>query len=291
MKQGLALLEQAVSKDPTYAMAWVQIADAEFSFLAGGMVPQEEGQRRLRAALGKAIEADPKCAEAHGMMAGIIHSQEWDWPRAEAEFKLAIEQGAGAYTRSLYGWSLTTQGRFSEALTQLEMAQDLNPRATGQRMNEAFLFYVQRRYRDAKDVLNGLLREHPDLAGAHVQLAQIAAVEKDCAGIQAQIDWAFRLYPKADLTLDRGIVSACRGDEEPARRYLTKVAAAQPAGPYVLALACAYVHEKDLALSFLEKVAAEKQSKILNIRNEPMFDEIRPDPRFLALEKRVGLQP
>ena len=60
---------------------------------------------------------------------------------------------------------------------------------------------------------------------------------------------------------------------------------------YNMGLSSAYVHETDLALSFLEKAAAAKESAILNIKNEPMLDEIRRDPRFIALEKRVGLQP
>lgn len=292
LTKGLALLEQAVNKDPNYAMAYLQIADTEFALLAAGMIPPDEGPRRIKTALENAIRADPRCAEAHGMMAGLIHSQDWDWPRAEAEFKLAIEQGAGAVTHSLYGWSLTTQGRFAEALTQLEIAQDLNPLGTGQRMNEASLFIFQRRYGDARNTINGLLREHPDMASAHGDLTTIAALERDCDAMQSQVDWEYRVDPKADLTLDRTGVSACRGDEEPSRRYLSKIAAsAPPQASFDLAEASAYVHETNLALSFLEKAADAKISGILNMRVDPVFDGIRNEPRFIALEKRLGLQP
>jgi len=87
------------------------------------------------------------------------------------------------------------------------------------------------------------------------------------------------------------VLSGCRGDAELARKYLAKVPASeQSQAPYDMALAYAYVHAKDAALSSLEQAAAARQSAILNIRYEPMFDEIRTEPRFVALEKMMGLK-
>ncbi len=292
MKQGLALLEEAVAKDPGYATAYLEIADVEFAALASGLVPQKEGQARLRTALQKAIQADPNCADARGMLAGVIHSQDWDWPRAESEFKLAIDQGAGAATRSLYGWSLMTQGRFVEADAQFRIAQDLNPLGTGQRMNEASSFYLQREYGRARQILNVLLQEHPGMASAHAKLEEVDAVSRNCAGIQAQMDWELRTDPKADETLDRVVLSECRGDRKDAAKYFAAAARGmQSIDPYDAAWLCAYTHHKDLALSFLARAARIRQSVILTLKYEPAFDEIRSDPRYFAIEKTVGLVP
>jgi TolB-like protein/Tfp pilus assembly protein PilF len=291
-KQALALLEQAVKIDPKYAKAWVQIADLMFSLLSSQIVPVEEGHERVKTALRKALEADPDDSEARGMLAGLTHSLDWDWPRAESEFKLAIDEGGGARVRSLYGWSLMTVGRFEEAKEQLRIAQDEDPLGTGQRLNEAAIYYLQRRYSDATHLLNNVLEAHPAMSSAHTRLEWFSLAPKDCSTVEAQVTWRERNVPQADGEVDRALLSACRGDVQPVRRYLASTPTeAKLRAPWDTALLSLLSGDKASALAFLEKAADARVSNVLTMKYEPLFEPIRSEARFVALEKRIGIDP
>jgi TolB-like protein len=292
MKKGLDLLEQAVTIDPKYAIAWVQIADVMFALLNNGTIPQEEGHARLKTALRKAIEADPNCADARGMLAGLTHSLDWDWPGAEREFKLAIEEGGGARVRSLYGWSLTAVGRFDEAAEQLRIAQDRDPLGTGQQMNEVGIYYLKRRYPDAIRKLRGILEVHPAMLSAHSRLEWISVVAKDCSTVEAQVAWREGNVPKTDTAVDRALLSACRDDVKPLRRYLAKTPMeAKLRSPWYMALYSMLAGDKPSALYFLQEAADSKESALLTMKYEPTFDPVRSEARFVAIEKQIGISP
>jgi hypothetical protein len=90
------------------------------------------------------------------------------------------------------------------------------------------------------------------------------------------------------------VASACRGDQQSSRAYLKQMmAAAGPnyISPYQLALGFAFNHDKKAALAYLERSAEAREGQILYLKYEPVFDEIRSDPRYVELERRTGLAP
>ena len=101
-------------------------------------------------------------------------------------------------------------------------------------------------------------------------------------------------YPSAVTDFELALASACRGDKAQALQFLQQAAAYKgPAfvSPYQLALGYASAGDKETSLSFLQKTAEIHEPQLLYLEVDPLFDEIRSDPRYVALEKKIGLQP
>jgi TolB-like protein len=294
LRASLDLFHQAANKDPSYSLAYLGIGQAEFALIQLTAEAPEEGRRRAQAALQKALELDPHSGEAHGTLAFIAYSKDWDWPRADREFQLALKEGAKALTQSRYGWSLATRGRFDEARVHLQAGQDLDPLSPGPRISQMLALYLEHRYPEAKEALRGALDLNPNSLPAHILLGVIATVQHDCAEATAQAEWTARKYPAPVSKALLAYASACRGERNKSLQYLKEEAAFRGAdfvSPYQLALGYALLHEKDAAISYLQKSADAREGQILYLKYEPIFDEIRSDPRYIALEKRIGLEP
>ena len=117
-------------------------------------------------------------------------------------------------------------------------------------------------------------------------------MQHDCAEANTQAEWTEAKFKSPVSKAMLAYASACRGDRAQALQYLAEAAATKGPGyvsPYQLALGYALLHDKDAALSNLEKSAEAHEGQILYLKYEPIFDEIRSDARYIALEKKVGL--
>ncbi len=291
-RTSLALFRAAAARDPTYVSAYIGIAQAEIDVIHLTAEAPKEGLERAREALKKAIALDPASADAHGAMGYLVYNYDWDWPRAEREYRLALAEGAQAPIHSFYGSGLASRGRFSEAQDQFATAQDLDPLGTAPRFNQVLAFYLEHKYDAAKSTLNTILETHPDLLSAHLLLGLIATVEHDCREADAHFGWAAQKYQMPVTKFGLAAVAACRNQNDLARRDLSEVAASKGpdfVSPYQLALGYALLHDRETALAWLAKSADAREGQIMYLRYEPVFDEIRSDPRYVALERRVGL--
>jgi TolB-like protein len=282
------LCHTAASKDPSYVSAYLCIANAENSLIHLTVEPPDEGFERIRKALNSALAIDPNSAEAHGFMGNIAYIHDWDWPRAEREYRFAVEHGNQARAHSQYGWALATRGRFREAQQQFRISDDLDP--LGSRFNEMLAFMLERKFPEANLVLRRMLEEHPDQLAAHSFLGLIAMYRHDCKTASSEFEWCARQsqIPFTKILLAFGC--ACRGEQDQARANLQQVeSVAAFVSPYQLAMGYAFVHDAPRAISYLEKSAADHEGQVLYIRYDPVFDEIRADPAFVALEKKLGL--
>lgn len=292
LRKSLALLQSALDKDPGYVQAYLAIARTHISLLHLTGEPPDVGLPAARAALEKAIDLNPHNSAAHGELADIIYVWDWDWPRAEREFQNAIRDGAQATTRSYYGWSLATRGRFEEAHQQFRIAEDLDPLGVGAPANEAMAYLSERKYDKAAALLRHILDLRPKALDAHLLLGLTGANTKDCKMAEDNFGWSFRAVRAPVTNIGMGYASACSGQADTARKYFAAAASGAGAGfvsPYQLAMGYAFIGDKERALSYLEKSAGAKEGQILYIRFDPTFDTIRSDPRFVALERKVGL--
>jgi serine/threonine-protein kinase len=130
LRESLNLFQEAIRKDPAYARAYVGLAMAE-------------------------MELDPDSGYAHWLLAEIAENHDGDWPRAEREFRLALEKGAQASTHAAYGWSLVRYGRFSEGQAQCAAAENLEPLGVAPRFCQFYVYYYQRQYPQARKMLLG----------------------------------------------------------------------------------------------------------------------------------------
>lgn len=291
VESALNLLQAAIKLDPGYVSAYILIERCEIALIHYTVEPPKQGLDKAKEALETALRLDPHSADAHGEMADLAYVYDWDWPRAEREFRLALEQGGQATTHSFYGSQLATRGRFEEAQRQFRIAEDLDPLGMGPRFNQAMAFNLERRYADARRVLEGMLDINPNQWDVHLILGVIAFPQRDCATAESEFGIAAKMYQAPVTQFGLALASACRGDEAGARRHLAEAEKGNGAfvSPYQLAMVYATLKDKDTAISYLEKSADAKEGQILYLKYEPLFDGIRSDPRFVALEKRVGL--
>src|SRR5207245_2090665 len=121
--------EQAIDKDPGYALAYAGLADS-YSALGGGWLylSPSDSFPKAKAAARKALELDDTLAEAHAALAYAVFFADWDWPSTEREFKRAIELNPNnALSHDRYAECLKTRQRFEESLAEAQRAQELDP--------------------------------------------------------------------------------------------------------------------------------------------------------------------
>ncbi len=291
-RQSLALFDQAIHADRSYVNAYIGIARVHIQLVHLTQEAPQQGFAAAKAVLEKALALDPACGEARGLLADLIAIDEWNWPLAEQEFRRALEQGAQSTTHSLYGSLLATRGRFREAQAELRTAQDLDPLAMGPRFNQVQAFYMQRDYAEAVRIVRGMLEMNPDQWDARFTLAGLDIYQHNCEDAGRQYEWCARKFSAPVTKIGLALASACAGKREQALSYLDQAKRPDPTGytsPFQLAIGYSAIGDKEAAISLLEKSADIKEMQVLVIKYDPVFDGIRGDARFIALEKRVGL--
>jgi tetratricopeptide (TPR) repeat protein len=152
-------------------------------------------------------------------VAFIAYTWDWDWPRAEREFQLALKEGSPWLTQSRYGWSLATRGRFDEARQHLQAGEELDPLNPGPRFSHVLALYLEHKYPEAKEKLNGMLVLNPDSLTAHIFLGVIATLRHDCAESTNQAEWVTGKFDAPVSKAMLAFASACRGERSKALEY------------------------------------------------------------------------
>jgi len=293
LEDSIGYFEEATKKDPTFAPAYVGLADAydKLGTIFIGTPPSEVRPRVLNAAR-KALELDPGLTEAHVLLADVYQEQ-WHWSDAEAEYNRALDLNPNDAASHLgFAHWLLCQGRTQEALTWTVRGRELDPiEVSGTDIGET-LFYA-RRYDEAIRELRSALAVQGDSASAlwYLGFSLIA---------KGQPEDAIPLLEKAVSITNRspGVIGVLirayaragrRGDalalldELKRRRQKGYV----PAGAFVNAYLG--LGDKEQAFAWLER-AYQEQSNILQfLKVHPYFDPLREDPRFKDLLHRVGL--
>ena len=289
----IAYYKDAINKDPTFAPAYVGLAQA-YDRLGSVLVgaPPGEVRPKIIAAARKALELDPGLAQAHVLL-GATQQRDWQWAEAEAEYRRALElnpNDALAY-RGLAFW-LLCHGRIEEALDWSRHARELDPLGVPAAGHGRILFHA-RRYDEAIRVYRSVLAGDPDHAPANTYLGMaliasgqpgkaIPPLERVVSGSNRPIDALGMLvmaYAKAGRRAD-----ALRLLEQLKKRQRTGYV---PAGAFVNA----YLGLGDYEQTFvwLDKAAQERANLLEYVKVHPFFDPLRGDPRFTELVHRVGL--
>ncbi len=174
MEQALRFFEQAVTRDPGYALAHASLAYAYTDMALGvaGSLPAEEAIRRARAAATRALELDNALAEGHGAMAHIRYAFDYDWTGAEAEFRRAIELNPNSGdVYDAYGLMLSALERYDEAIEMQRRAHEIDPLA--HRMDFATTHLRAGRFDDALHAVGLVLDVEPGLPLAHATLGWV----------------------------------------------------------------------------------------------------------------------
>ncbi|HSC29154.1 MAG TPA: protein kinase [Vicinamibacterales bacterium] len=281
-RKAIPLFEQVIAKDSSFAPAYAALADAWglLSMNAAG-VPPREGYSRMRPAAERAIELDPRLAEAHAAM-GLVLARDRDWKRSEAAFRRAIElNGSLTSIRENYAvWMLFAQGRTEDALRELDAALVSDPKSLDVRKHMAWVLVSAGRYSDAIATARRVLSDEPDHPHSKQQLARALL-------FQGRTDEAIAILesmgPGASGTLGYAYAASGR------RKEALELAARSTEFPPRLAFIHAGLRDPDRTIEALERMADREDPRLGAYLTYPEVAFIRDDPRFAALRRRLGL--
>ena len=291
--ESISYFEEAIRSDPTFAPAYVGLANAHFdlSTIFIGAPPEEERAKEL-SAIRKALELDPELAEAHILLADAELIQ-WEWPQAEAEYRRALDlNSSDASAHVGFAHWLLSQGRTDEALASAKRGRELDPLAVSGD-DIGWILFQSHRYDEAIHEFRSVLAVRPDDANILWDFGFVLIAN-------GKPDEAIPVLEKALSLSDRspGITGvlirayAHAGRRPDALQLLAelkrrKQAGYVPAGAFVNAYLG--LGEKDEAFTWLERAYKEHSNILLFLKVHPYFDPLRDDPRFKDLLRRVGL--
>lgn len=291
-QQSVRYFEEAMQKDPSYALGYAGLADTYVLLGEYSLLPAEEAFPKARAAATKALELDDSLAEAHNALAAVKVDYDWDWPGAEREFRRAILLNPGyAMAHQWYSELLSQIGRHDEALAEIQLAEQLDP----------FSLIINVVYGDAlrcagqNDMslkqLHKALEIDPNFAHAHFHLGMTYLRKEAFADAIAEFQKAVSLSPNVtDYKGGLGYAYAVAGRRAEARRLLEELKARSKQGYvpwFYLAGIYAGLGDKDQAFANLEKAYEQHEQGLAVMNREPMFDPLREDPRYRELLRRM----
>ncbi|MEI9970214.1 MAG: hypothetical protein WDM87_16965 [Terracidiphilus sp.] len=289
LAKAIDLFEAALKKDPNFARAYLGIGNAEIAATSLTVIPSDRGIPRAREAAQKAIQLDPTLGDAYGLLATVTYVWDWNWNDAEPEFRRALNLGADADVRARFGWSLASRGRFAEAHEQLRLAAEQDPLSIVPPWDEFFTYNFERDAAGQKKTVARVVQIQPGSISSHLLEVVMEAGFHDCGALREESAWLNKNYPAVPGTQTAlAFAAICNNNKPEALRLVTKMRGTQ-APHYQLAIVYAMLNERETAIEELSKSADAHEGQILYIKYEPFFDKIRSDPRYVALEKRVGL--
>jgi TolB-like protein/Tfp pilus assembly protein PilF len=295
VKQGLAYFKQAIDLDPNYALAHVGLADAYFH-LSGTYSPPEEAMPRALALVQKALQLDETLPEAHAALAHIQMSYDWGrWEESERAFQRAIEMNPNyAAAHNEYGALLVVLGRFAEATSEMKRAQELDPLSPFFRVGVVWPLLFSRQYDEAIEQLQKIIAWNPDFVNAHLNLGWAYAHKGRYDEAIAALQQARSIDNKWDMSAALGYAYAKAGKRDEAEKVLRALqerAQREHISHCGFAIIYAGLGAKELALAALQKAYEARDDNLLLLKVDPFYDDLRSDPRFLDLLRRLKLAP
>ena len=295
LQESIDYFQQAVQRDPRYALAYAGQADAYALIADFNVLPAREVLPKVKAAAAKALELDETGAEAHTSLAWAKF-HEWDWAGAEKEFKRAIELNPSYPTaHSWYGEFLMTQKRFDEALPEMNRAVELAPLSAVLNLALGYRLYYARQYSEAIDQIEKTLAMDPKVAAAHVFLGRAYEQKNAYAEAIAELRKALDLSEGDTNELAAlGHAYAISHQDTEARKILDELKERSQqtyVQPSLIAMIYTGLGQKDEAFDWLQKAYEDRAAGLLYLKVDPAFDNVRSDARFTDLMRRLGLSP
>ena len=290
--------QQAIDLDPTYALAYSGLAHYYGFASTLGLLPPNENWPKAEAAANKALALDDTLAETYNALAAIKLYYYRDWPSTERYFRRGIELDPNsAEIRAHYSHCLAIFGRGEEALAEAQHSVELEPLSPRLNYFWGETLFFMRQYDRAIDQFRKTLELDPNYVTAHEDLGD--AYEKKGMQREAIAAWAKALTLRGEeqqaLIFERtyaasGFEAAVRAL---AKQKLEKLNERMKRGEYVLAFeyvtAFTRLGDKEQAFAWLDKAVQERNGFVFRVKVNPIFDQLRDDPRFQDLLRRVGL--
>jgi TolB-like protein/Tfp pilus assembly protein PilF len=295
-QKAVSYFQQAIGKDPAYALAYAGLADAYTYLSFFNVVPPREAMPSAKAAAMKALEIDEHLAEAHVSLGYISFAYDWDWTAAGKHFDRALALNP-TLTRAhnFYPLYLSSRGMAQQALAVAKSALDLDPVSPTVSHYLAVQLYLARQFDQAIEQCHKTLDLDPNFAVAYHVLGQAYLAK----GMNREAELVLEKYSalsqgSADSLALLGYSHARLGERGHALRTLEELKATSKKSyvpAFYFAMICAALEDKDQAFMQLEKGYDERFARFAYLKLEALWDPLRSDERFSDLVRRVGIPP
>ncbi len=283
----------AIEKDPNFALAYVGLADR----LATDSNMKAEAFRVIE----KAIELDPNLAEAHATLGFLKMFHEWNWQESEAEFKRSIALNPGYPTaHHWYATLLEIEGRNAEAKAEFERALEINPLSYNFLADLGQAYYFNHEYDKAQEYCQKSLEIYPDFIFAHEYLLDIylqngetsMVVEEQLKVVKIGANFANQSAGESQRIEKKLAAQREKYKTGGLHIFLADQITANVKdanGNYGNAKIYALLGEKEKAVDNLEKAFEGKAFVMPFVKADPVFDNLRDEPRFQEILRKMNL--
>jgi len=292
LRQAIAFYEQAIARDPNYALAYSGLAEAYVILPIYTAVAPREAFSKAKAAALKALQLDEKLAEAHTALADVLFD-DLDIASSLSEFQRAIALNPNyATAHQWYGCDpLRAVGRFDEAIAEGKRAVELDPLSPIINSDLGRTFTIARRYDEGIAQLRKTLEIDPTLWVAHYNLGETFQLKNDLATAITEYTKAQQLSDDLRARVPLAAAKAQSGDKDAAKQMLAELEELAQHGnvhAYWRTILYLSLGNRDEAIRWLEQGVADHEGlDIAWIKVDPLLDPLRGDPRFEALVQKV----
>jgi tetratricopeptide (TPR) repeat protein len=288
--ESISLLQQVLAKAPGYAPALVELGGVYLHQGGVGLRPALEALKLSREAFDAALAADPDDASAHAGLGHLEMTFGNDLPVAARHIEQAMRlDPANAYILSTAAVFVSYTGRIDLAIDLINAAIALDPLSVSLHFNLGVMLGDARRYPEAIAALGTALRLSPEIIGGHAQLgltllnngdgpAALAEVQKEVSNIH-QLIYSAIVYHALGRSSDSDAALA------------DAIAKYEKEAPENIASVYAYRGDADSAFEWLDKAEVYQDGGLSEIVTDSLFDNIRNDPRWLPLLRKLGKDP
>jgi adenylate cyclase len=291
IQKGRLLFEQAVAKDPRFALGHAGIADSYILLGKAGAIPPDEASNAAWSEVSTTLGIDENLAEGYISRATILADFDWNWPAGEADFRKALTLNPNsAIAHHWYARHLAQLGRFDEALRENSAAEKLDPLSPVILQSRARILFSARRSQEA--IASGL--KAIDLEGNFGQAFQILTLaylqnRQYPQAIEAAKKYVELSNQSSWTKLELAYAYAVAGSKPDSDRIVNEVISQkQPFSPYDMAAITAVWGDRNTAIDWLGKAIDQRSVDVIWIRVDPRLDPIRSDPRFAQVLARLA---
>jgi eukaryotic-like serine/threonine-protein kinase len=298
LKKAIEYFNQAIAKDPRYALAYTGLADCYIVIPNYSDVPKHEAYVKAKAAALKALEIDDSLAEAHTSLGGIKSDYEWDFAGAETELKRALALNPNyATAHAWYAQHLSVMGRHQEAIAEIKRAQELDPFSLIINSVVGDTYLKARQYDQAIEQLRKTIEMDKNFHRAHRYLGNVYVEKGMYNEAITEFHTANLLAGENTSQVDSRTKSlreayATGGAQGFWRKQLEFLKEDQEKGSvliYAIASVYARLGDKDQTLTWLERAYREHDPYLVYLKIDPPFDALRSEARIIELMRRVGV--
>ena len=293
-RKATELFREVISKDPKYARAHSGLADTYYRWALWESFPPGEAFAAARQAAEQALALDESLAEAHASSANIKFQYDWDYAGAEREFRRSI--ALDPYRADTWHWFshfLTSMGRFAESLDASKRAIELEPFDLPAQNHLGWCYYFAGYYDRAIEQHRRVLEMDPAHGQTRLLLGRALLQRRLFGEAIGELRRNLELSPESVerlAALAQAYASA--GARQDANRILDRLLAIgrqRYVSAYSIASVYSALGARDEALTYLDKATAERSSRLVELKHDPVFEALRGDPSFHAVLKRIGL--